>query len=140
MPYATARDKSLSPFDGLSQMLDWMGVAVPRASSTLMPAMDVSETEDGLTISLELPGMVKDDLDVTLENGVLSVSGEKTIEREGDKHRFHVVERRSGSFRRTVTLPVDVDADQADASFENGVLTIAIPKSERVKPRRLSVK
>lgn len=141
MTYCKPRESSLTAVDGLNQMLDWMGLGRPRESgSALVPAMDVSENDDSLTITMELPGLTKEELDVTLENGVLSISGEKKLERKTDKERYHSVERRTGSFRRSVSLPSDIDAEKADASFEHGVLRISVPKSEQVKPKRLSVK
>lgn len=139
MTYMKSRDTA--PFEGLNQMLDWIGFGRPREGGTaLVPAMDVSENDDHLTITMELPGLTKEELDVTLENGVLSVSGEKKLERKTDKEHYHSVERRTGSFRRSVSLPSDIDADKSDASFDNGVLTISVPKSEQLKPKRLSVK
>lgn len=140
MTYAfTTRRNGLSPADSFSQLMDWMGLRGTEAESPLVPAMDVSETDEGLTITMELPGLPKENLDVTLENGNLTVSGEKKVERNRESERYHAVERRTGSFRRSVTLPTDVDADKADAAFEDGVLTIRIPKSEQVKPKRLTI-
>ena len=141
MNYLKTRKNDLTPFEGFNQLFDWMGFGRPSNGGTaLVPAMDVSENDDHLTITMELPGLTKEELDVTLENGVLSVSGEKKLERKTDEEHYHAVERRTGSFRRSVSLPSDIDADKADASFENGVLTITVPKSEQVKPKRLSVK
>ncbi len=102
-------------------------------------AMDVSESDEALTISAELPGMAKDDVHVTIEDGVLSISGEKKSSIEKKDKDYHLVERSFGSFHRSMTLPREVDADSAKASFENGVLTIELPKSEQVKPKRLTI-
>lgn len=130
-----------SPFEHMERALsDWFGWAPEKNGDlTLTPAMDVHEDDERLTVSMELPGIAKDQIEVTLENGVLTVAGEKKVERTKEGKRFYAVERRSGSFRRSVTLPTDVDVEKADASFENGVLTIQVPKTEAVKPKRLMV-
>jgi len=110
-----------------------------NGSRMLVPAMDVAETEDGLTISVELPGLERKDVKLRIENGVLTLSGEKASQKEEKKRDFHCVERRYGTFRRQISLPSQVDAGKANASFENGVLTIEIPKLEAAKPRELEI-
>ena len=105
----------------------------------LVPATDVAETEDGLQISVELPGLKKEDVKLRIENGVLTLSGEKSTQKEEKKTELHCVERRFGAFRRQISLPSQVDAGKAKASFEDGVLTIEIPKLEAAKPRELQI-
>lgn len=112
----------------------------PASEMQLRPALDVSESEDAITVSIELPGLDKDAVHVAIEDGVLSVTGEKKASEERKTDSFHVVERRYGSFSRSLTLPTTVNADEADASFDNGVLTIRLPKHEQVKPKRLTIK
>jgi HSP20 family protein len=106
----------------------------------LAPALDVTEDENGITISAELPGLKKEDVNVTVENGVLTISGEKKFESETKEKNWHRMERRYGSFYRAVTLPRGVDADGADVTFQDGVLKIALPKREDVKPKTLKIK
>ena len=121
-----------------SRMLD--NVPGERHERMLVPAMDVIESEDHLVITAELPGMAKDAVKITIENGVLTLSGEKKFEHEEEHKDFHSMERRYGAFHRSVTLPRQLDADKAEASFENGVVTIRIPRSEEAKPKQLEIK
>ena len=106
----------------------------------LRPAMDVEEDENQIAIRLELAGIAKEDVNLTLEDGVLTVSGEKKSDRKVDEKNYHLVERSFGSFQRTLTLPSGVDATRAEATFENGVLVITVPKAEAAKPRKLEIK
>ncbi len=110
-----------------------------NGSRMLVPATDVAETEDGLMISVELPGLKKEDVKLRIENGVLTLTGEKTALKDERKKELHCVERRFGSFRRQISLPSQVDAAQATATFADGVLTIEIPKLEAAKPRELEI-
>ena len=131
----------LSPFFAFSRRFNDLLAEHPaeNGSRMLAPAMDVSETENGLTISAELPGLAKKDVKITIENGVLTLSGEKSSVKTEEKKDFHCVERRFGTFHRQVSLPTQVDPDRAQASFENGVLTIEIPKLEAAKPKQLEI-
>jgi HSP20 family protein len=121
---------------------DWLGQAdwPARGNAALRPAMDVEEDENFFRVRTELPGIPKDDVTITLEDGVLSITGEKRSDRETKEKNYHLVERSFGAFHRSLSLPAGVDAEKADATFENGVLTIAIPKSEAAKPRKLTIK
>lgn len=113
-----------------------------RMGSTMRtPDTDVVETEDEIRVVAELPGMRADDIDLSLENNILTVSGEKVQEnREGsEKENYHLSERRWGRFSRAFVLPRDVESDGIRADFREGVLTITIPKSEKAKPRRIEV-
>ena len=109
------------------------------APSAWVPATDIVEEGDSLRISLELPGLKPEDVKITLENFVLTVKGEKkqVTEEKGTVYRY---ERSYGSFERSFTLPNTVDADKVGAKFENGVLTVSIPKSEKAKSREIQVK
>ncbi len=109
------------------------------APSAWVPSTDIVEAGEGLKISLELPGLKPEDVKISLENFVLTVKGEKKqqVEEKGTVYRY---ERSYGSFERAFTLPNTVDADKVSASFENGVLTVSIPKSEKAKPREIQVK
>ena len=106
----------------------------------ISPAIDVAEDEKQYVITAELPGVKKNDVTIELENGVLTVHGEKKSEREEKKERRHWVERSYGSFTRSLTLPSDALADRVDASFADGILTVTIPKSEAAKPRTIAIK
>jgi HSP20 family protein len=103
------------------------------------PALDISERKDAYVVTCEVPGVKADDLDITLEGGLLTIQGERPFERESSEQQYHRVERRYGSFRRSITLPSQVEADQIEASFENGVLEVVVPKAEEAKPKRVRV-
>jgi HSP20 family protein len=102
-----------------------------------MPAMEIIEDKDALVVTAELPGLAAKDVDISVDDGVLTVSGEKHEEkREGTEDSEHYLfERRYGSFRRSFTLPNTVDVDKISAEFENGVLKVAMPKSEKAKAK-----
>ena len=104
------------------------------------PAVDVRETEDGIEVNTELPGLTPDDVKVTVENGVLSISGERKQEREEKDEQYHLVERQYGRFERSFQLPRTVDTEKVKAKFENGVLNIELPKSAQAKPKQIEVK
>lgn len=105
------------------------------------PAVSVEEGTDGLLLTAELPGLTEDDISIELENHVLTLSGEKTeVRTEGEETpRYHLVERRYGSFRRSFTLPRTVNADEIRAHFEHGVLTVSLPKAAEAKGRKIEI-
>lgn len=104
------------------------------------PSVDVHEEQDSYVFELEIPGVNPEEVEVTAEGGVLSVSGEKLTERERDTDRWHIVERMNGAFRRTFQLPQNVAEDEIDASFENGLLTVRVPKAEVPQPRKIQIR
>ena len=104
------------------------------------PALDISERKDAYVVTVEVPGIKAEDLDITLEDGLLTIQGERRFTQETSEQQFHRVERRYGSFRRSITLPSQVQADQIEASFEDGVLEVIVPKAEEAKPKKISVR
>ena len=106
-----------------------------------IPAADVRETPTEFTFELELPGVPPEEVEVTADNAVLTVRGEKALRtrKEGDEGRFHFVERSYGTFVRAFQLPQGVDEDRIEARFAHGVLTVRVPKAERPKPRRITI-
>ena len=104
-----------------------------------VPPVDIQETEEGYRLQAELPGLTKEDIDITLENNVLRLSGERKFERDVKNESFHRVERTYGTFSRAFSLPQQVNAEGVQAGFENGVLTILVPKAEQAKPRKISI-
>lgn len=105
-----------------------------------MPAADVREDDKAIDIDIELAGINPDDVDISVENGILTVSGEKRTERkEGEEGRYHSVERRYGSFVRSFQLPQGVDESKITANFDSGLLTIDIPKTALPQPRRIQI-
>ena len=114
--------------------------ALAEPANRWSPALDVSEDDAHYLITVELAGANRDDVNVEVHDGVLTIRGEKRSEREDkDEHR-RVVERSYGSFSRAFTLPANADANHIAATFDNGVLTVDIPKAEAAKPRPISVK
>ena len=104
-----------------------------------MPAMDLVESGDHFVLRADLPGMSEDDVAIELEDGTLTVSGERKAEHEGDKEGYHRVERSFGAFSRSLTLPQGIDAEAVTAKFDRGVLEVRIPKPEARKPRRVAI-
>jgi HSP20 family protein len=105
-----------------------------------LPAVDVAETSDKVTVKAEVPGMDPKEIDLSLVGDLLTIKGEKKSEREEQKESYHMVERSYGSFSRALRLPAAVDADKIEARYDKGVLTITCPKKEEVKPRAITVK
>jgi len=103
------------------------------------PRMDLIETEDSYRLHLDMPGMSTDDITISYKDNELVVSGERTTERTGESEEFVRVERSFGQFRRAFTLPRTVDAGNIEASYDNGVLTVTVPKTESVKPRQIDI-
>ena len=104
------------------------------------PALDISERKDAYLVTVELPGVKLDDLEITLEGGLLTIQGERYFGHDSSEEQFHRVERRYGAFRRSITLPAHVQADAVHATFEDGVLQIMVPKMEEAKPKRIQVR
>jgi len=104
-----------------------------------VPPVDIQETEEGYRLQAELPGLTKEDIDITLENNVLRLAGERKFERDVKKESFHRVERTYGTFSRAFALPQQVNSEGVNATFENGVLTITVPKAEQAKPRTIAI-
>ena len=104
------------------------------------PALDISERKDAYLVTVELPGLKPEDLDLTLEDGLLTIQGERQFTSESSEQQFHRVERRYGAFRRSITLPAQVMAEGIQASFEDGVLQMVLPKAEESTPKRIQVR
>ena len=104
-----------------------------------MPSLDVSEDDKAIHVKAEIPGIEEKDLNVSLENNMLTISGEKKEEKKEENKRYMVSERRFGSFYRSITLPDGVKSDGISASFTNGVLRVEIPKAESVKPKKIKI-
>jgi HSP20 family protein len=112
-----------------------------RAMTTAWaPALDISERKDAYLVTVEVPGVEPEDLDITMEDGLLTIKGERQFTSESSEQQYHRVERRYGAFRRSITLPAQVQADHIEATFDNGVLQIVVPKAEEAKPKRIQVR
>jgi len=103
-------------------------------------ALDVAETEDSFLVKASIPGINPEDLEITLTDNVLTIKGEIEESTELEEAQWHMRERRFGSFQRSITLPTPVDANAIEATYEDGVLSLNVPKVEEVKPKRIEVK
>lgn len=117
----------------------FLGDSGTTLSGAFSPALDVEETEDNFTLHVELPGVKPDQVEVSLEENVLTVSGTRDFYEEKNAEGFRRVERRFGSFHRAVRLPDRVDPDHVVATYKDGLLTVTVPKAESAKPRRIQV-
>ena len=123
----------------LASMFDDTGVRRPNGTMWA-PQVSVAETADDLIFSAELPGMSREQVNIELEQNVLTISGEKVEERtEGEDPKYHLWERTYGSFRRSFTLPRTVRSEDIRADYENGILTIRLPKAPEAKSRRIQI-
>jgi len=104
------------------------------------PRIDVAETKDALTVKAEIPGVKQEDIQLSFQDGVLTIKGEKQDEKEEKDQYFHRVERSYGSFMRSMRLPAPVDAGKVTASFKNGVLTVMLPKTTEAKGTTIPIK
>lgn len=113
-----------------------------RPSAALSPDIDVAETDKAFEVSVDLPGVEEKDIEVSLSEGALTIKGEKKAEKEEAGRNYHRIERSYGSFRRSIALPAGIDESKAEASFKNGVLSIAVPKTKEAKlaARKIAVK
>jgi HSP20 family protein len=134
------------PFQDLLAIQDEMNQLFGRARQgqaggrVWAPALDISERQDAYVVTVEVPGVKPEDLDITLEDGLLTIQGERQFTSESSEEQYHRVERRYGAFRRSITLPSQVQADAIEASFDNGVLEVVVPKAEEAKPKKISVR
>lgn len=113
-----------------------------RLTGALSPSMDVKDAGDALEVTVELPGLSEKDFDVSIEEKTLSITGEKKTEKKRDQDDYRVMERSYGKFARSITLPFEPDADKVKASYEQGVLTLSLPKppEEAKKVKKIAVK
>ncbi len=113
-----------------------------QQANSWAPAVNISETADEFSIEVELAGVDKKDVDISVKDGILSITGEKKMKKEESKddNKYHRVEFSYGEFLRSFSLPRDIDADKISASYDAGVLTLAVPKGEEKKPKQIAIK
>lgn len=133
-------DNRLRAIDRLSRMMDEFFGEETEVRSGWMPSVDVKETDQALTFYVEVPGMRQEDIEVELVGDVLSIRGKREFAEEEQRDNFVRIERSYGSFQRSFTIGVPVKADEIDAVYRDGVLTVTLPKADEVKPRRIEVK
>ena len=125
--------------EAMNQLFEESFVRPEMARGGFVPALDLSETEEAYIVEATVPGLKSEDLEVTVENNLLTIKGEIKHESEETKRNYHRIERRYGSFQRQISLPRLVKADAIKASLEHGVLRLEIPKAEEVKPRKILI-
>jgi len=128
--------------DELDRLFDVPLSEFSRSSSLLSgwtPAIDVYEDKDGYTVKAELPGMKREEIQVSLHDGTLSISGERKSETKHEENEMYRSERFFGRFQRTVSLPSAVTTDKVKANYKDGILTITLPKAEEAKPKQIDV-
>ena len=123
----TGRNIPSAGRDEAMALIDWV------------PAVDVMESDEEFQIRAELPGVEKKDVKLSVENGVLLISGHREQEKEEQGKRYHKIERAYGNFARSFTVPEAVDAQKVSAEFKNGVLSVRLPKSEKARPKSIEV-
>ncbi len=104
------------------------------------PSVDIFENKDQIVLEAELPGLSPDDVNISIENNVLTIHGERRFEKKDEGDNFHRVERSYGSFTRSFTLPPTVSSENVEANFDNGILRLQLAKREEAKPRRVEIK
>ncbi|MEZ4338855.1 MAG: Hsp20/alpha crystallin family protein [Sandaracinaceae bacterium] len=127
------------PFAELSRLQNDIHRVRGEARLGFSPSVDIFEEEDAIVLSAELPGMKAEDVHVHVENNVLTLSGERKLERDEEKDGYHRIERSYGSFSRAFALPKNVDAESIDAKLEDGVLRLRLPKRAAAERRRVEI-
>ena len=141
---------SWTPFRQLSSLRDEIDRLFEAPLSSLtelsqpfsggwIPAIDLYEDRDNYVVKMELPGMKKEEIDISLHNGVLSISGERKDEEKHEDAETYRSERFFGRFQRSVTLPAVVEGDKVNASYKDGILTVTLPKAEEAKPKQITI-
>ena len=145
----TPRRETWDPFASLAEVQEEMNrlfdTSLRRIGPTALegafsPSLDVLEEKDSIRVRADLPGMSKDDVNVSLEDNYLTIKGERRHETESKDANYFYRERVSGRFSRTIELPMKVDAKRIEAHFHDGVLNVVLPKSEEAKPKQIEVK
>lgn len=131
----------MDPFRDLRTVEDEFDRLMGRAFSrdTWMPALDVRESEDRFEVKVDLPGLDPENVNVTFEDGMLTIQGKRQFESEDRGDTWHRIERGFGTFARSIRLPQTTDTEKIEASFDKGVLTVTVPKSEQAKPKTIRV-
>src|SRR5215211_6853345 len=129
----------MDPFRDLRSIEDQFDRMMGRAFSrdSWVPALDVRESEDRFEVTVDLPGLEPEDVNVTFEDGMLTIGGKRQFGSEDQGDTWHRIERGFGTFARSLRLPQTADPEKIEASFDKGVLTVAVPKTEQAKPRTI---
>ncbi len=129
---------NLLPWKRLSDLLD-DSLSQEDSHGRFAP-LDIVESESGYEVTLDLPGVLSDAVEIEFREGRLWVAGERAVSERAEGVKVHRLERRSGKFRRVIGMPDDVDSERIEATFSNGVLSVVIPKAQASKPKRIEIK
>ena len=139
MTYLTLRRPVATPFRFFNAPFTFHRPLSVTGENKWKPSADITETDDNYEVRTELPGVSKDDVQISVKDNLLSIKGEKRQENMDDSKNYKRIERRYGTFERNFTLPPKVKADNINAKFNDGVLTVSIPKPEEVKPKEIPI-
>jgi HSP20 family protein len=138
--WSPVRDLAALEVDLLNRMFESAFQGEPLARGAWIPAVDIYETPDkDVVVKVDLPDMKREDIKVTFENNVLSIEGQRELTTNLATDRFHRIERGHGQFRRSFTLPATVDSSRVDASYQDGVLTVKLPRREEARPKQIQI-
>ena len=138
--WSPVSDLAALEIDRLNRMFEAAFNAEGVARSVWTPAVDIYETpSQDVVVKMDLPDLKREDIKVTFENNALSIEGERKAATDVSPEQFHRVERRYGAFRRSFTLPASVDAAHVDASYQDGVLTVTLPRREETRPKQIPI-
>jgi HSP20 family protein len=130
--------------DEMNRLFSGMNPSAPNREEMVhgawMPNVDIYDDKDQLILEAELPGMKQDDFDISIENNVITLKGERRFEKKAEGDNYHRIERAYGTFSRSFTLPQEVSAEGATADFEDGILRVTLPKREETKARKIQVR
>ena len=129
----------------MARLMDTFLFGVPQRGdfweeAEWLPAVDVAETKNEVVVNVEIPGMAPKEFDISLKGGTLTIKGDKKQERVEGEENYHLVERRHGTFTRSILLPQEVESEKISAAYKNGVLTVTVPKSEGSKRKEIKIK
>ena len=135
------RREQMTVRDLMDRLFDeYMSDDLIPSTSNIVPAMDIYQTDNEVVVKATMPGVKAEDLHISITGDTLTLQGEIKEEKEVKEANYHMRERRSGSFSRSITLPVRVQVDNAKADFADGVLTLTLPKAEEVRPKTITIK
>lgn len=129
-----------SVWDAFDRMFEHSYAMPAEQARTWGLALDVAENDNAYVVRASIPGVSPDDIEITLEKNVLTISGESRADESINTEEYRLRERRYGSFSRSLRFPVEVDADSIEAGYENGVLSLTVPKAEEVRPKKIALK
>jgi len=139
--WSPVRDLASMEVERLNRMFEAALTGEPIGPGTWVPPVDIFETADkDVVVKVELPEMKREDIKVTFENDVLTIEGERKFESTVDRQQYHRVERGYGAFRRSFTLPTSVDAAHVQANYNDGMLTVTLPRREEARPKQIQIK